>query len=214
MPRPPLNALTFFEIVVRGRQAAGGSGTAPSANVFRYRRTGNINNVNYGALNTIFQTTVLVPLLAAANIRYSPNTVSIRCLDDAVDPYQDFPAAGVGAIGTDSEPSDTAVYVYQKVGIRVRGGKGGKHFSGTSEVDTTVDVLTGAGLVRWQAVRDACKAIMVDATPNTWVPTIVSAAPFSQLKFNPTTIVFADVVDALLDLNIGTMRRRRTKTVR
>lgn len=212
MTIPAANML-HYQIVIRGRQAAAGSSVAPAINVFCYRRTTLVAPASKANLNTIFQTTILVPLLAAANVRYTPNTVSIRCLNDAQDPYADFAAAGAGAIATDSEPSDDAVYCYLKTAIRMPGGKGGKHFAGTSEVDTTGDILTGAGLARWQAVQAALKLVLVDATPNTWVPTVFMPTS-SQIKINPTTVNFADVIDSLLDLNIGTMRRRRTKTVR
>lgn len=209
----PDAAKIVFQIVVRGSQAAAGSGIAPAINVFNYRRTTFVGLVVKANLSTIFQTTVLVPLLAASNVRYTPNLVSIRCLNDAEDPFEDFVAAGAGAIATDSEPSDDAVYVYLKTAVRMPGGKGGKHFAGTSEVDTTGDILVGAGLARWVTVRNACAAAMADATPTNWVPTIFRPT-LSQVRVNPTNVIYADVASALLDLNIGTMRRRRTKTVR
>jgi len=209
----PDNQLLFAQIIVRGTQAAAGSSVTPAINVFNYRRLAVVNPANKANLNAAFQTAVLVPLLAATNARYTPNTVSIRFLSDATDPFADFTAAGAGAIATDSEPSDDAVFVYFRSAVRMTGGKGGKHFAGTSEVDTTGDILTGAGLVRWQAVRDACALTLTDASPNSWKPCIVSRKN-SQLKVNPTNVVGNDVVAALLDLNIGTMRRRRSTTVR
>lgn len=215
MPIPD-NQLLHAEIVVRGTQAAAGSSVTPSINVFHYRRLATAIPMTKLALKNAFWTAVGVPLLAAANVRYTPNVLSVRMVNDATDPYADFSQAGVGAQPGDSEPSDDAVYVYLKTAVRMPGGKGGKHFGGTSEADTTGDILTGAGLGRWQAVRDALKLVLTDATGNQWQPFILSRKPIggSQLKTNPTTIVGYDVIDALLDLNVGTMRRRRSVTVR
>lgn len=212
MPLPD-NQLLIAEVVVRGTQAAAGSSVTPSINVFHYRRNAVAVPMSKAALNTVFQANILVPILAAANVRYTPNTVSIRMLNDAEDAYADFAAAGAGAIATDSEPSDDAVFIYLKSGLRGKSYQGGKHFGGTSEVDTTGDILTGAGLARWQTVRNALTPNLVDATPNAWTPCIFSRT-LSQFRLNPTNIVTADVVTALLDLNIGTMRRRRSCTVR
>jgi hypothetical protein len=212
MPIPD-NQLLIAEIVVRGTQAAAGSGVTPAINVYHYRRTAVAVPVNRVNLKTAFWTAVGVPLLAAANVRYTPNIVSVRFVSDATEPYTDLSQAGAGAIATDSEPSDDAVFCYLKTAVRMPGGKGGKHFAGTSEVDTTGDILTGAGLARWQAVRDSLILTVNSAEGNSYVPCVLSRK-FSQLKLNPTNVVTWDVVASLLDLNIGTMRRRRSKTVR
>jgi len=212
MPLPDAQQ-RYFEIVLKGTQAAAGSGVAPAINVFNYYRVTVAAAINKAQISAAFAATVVTPLLAAANARYSPNLTLIRNLDDKTDLPVSTAVAGAGAIATDSEPSDDAVYILLRSSLRGKSYRGGKHFAGTSEVDTTGDVLTGAGLTRWQAVRDACKANFTDAGGNVWAPVIVSRK-LSNFVPVPAVIVSAFVSDALLDLNIGTMRRRRTKTVR
>lgn len=210
----PANQLITAEIIVSGRMLTGGGGSLPpSINVFHFRRTAVINNVSKAALNTIFQTTIIVPLLAAMNARYTPGSLTIRMIEDATDFPTPFSVAGAGAIATDGAPSDTAVYYLLRTLTRGKSYRGSKHFGPLSEVDTTNDILTGAGLARWQTLQTALAASMTDATPNTWVPVVLSRK-LSQLKTNPTTVTTTDVSSVLLDLNVGTMRRRRSKTVR
>lgn len=212
MPIAP-GLITHAEVVILGTAATGGSSVTPSINVFNYRRTSTVPVLGKGSLNTIFQTTVLVPLLAAANVRYTPGNVAIRWTDDALDAPASFAAAGVGAIATDSLPSDDAVCMILQTGLRGRSFRGAKHFGPASEVDTTNDILVGAGLGRWNAVKAAVLSALVDANGNTWIPQVLSRK-LSQLRVNPTTVVANDITLVQLDLNVGTMRRRRSRTIR
>lgn len=205
--------LLHAEIHVLGTQAAGGSNATPCQNVYYYRRLAIVNPLSKAALNTIFQATVIAPLLAAANVRYSPNTLNIRMINDPLDVATTFAVAGAGAIGTDSEPSDDAVYMLMRTAQRGRSFRGSKHFGGSSEVDTTADILVGAGLARWVTLRNALAVTLVDATPNSWAPFIFSRT-LSTMGVFALNVVGADVTAVLLDLNIGTMRRRRSATVR
>jgi hypothetical protein len=210
----PNNQKFIAEILVPARQAAAGSNDAPAINVFHFRRTTISNAWNSAAIGARFVATVGAALLAATNVRYAPGSVRVRCVNDALDPYEDVTFAGTGAIATDSIPSDDAVCVILKSATRGKSYQGRKHFSPLSEIDTTGDVLTGAGLTRWQAVRDACLAgFTIAGTGEVWVPCVLSRK-LSQLRTNPTNVVTADIVRTLLDLNVGTMRRRRTRTVR
>jgi len=212
MPIPATSQLQF-QIVVQGQAAAAGSNAKSSYNVFNYRRASGIPTITKAALNTAFQSNVLTPILAAMNARYSPVNLTIRCLNDALDAPQVFSAAGAGAIATDSLPSDAAVYFLLRTSLRGRSYRGSKHFGPASEVDTTGDVLTGAGLTRWQAVGTALALNFADSNANTWIPQVVSTT-LSNLVINPTNVIANDVTQILLDLNVGTMRRRRSRTVR
>lgn len=201
-----------IEVVVRGSLSAGGSSVKNCWNVFTYHRTTFANvfsKVNFAAA---FRLAIIVPLVAASNVRYSVNRLSVRILDDAYDPYVDIADAGVGAIGTDSEPNNDAVFVLLKTGARGRQGLGSKHFGGTSEVDTTDNVLVGAGLARWQAVQAACNLMITDASPNNYLPTVVSRKN-SVLDGNPTFIWATDLTSTALNKRIGSMAGRKGVSV-
>jgi len=209
----PLNQMVLAEIIVNGKQSAAGSSIAPAYNVCHFYRTTQVNpwsNVNIG---NAFAASIGAALVAASNARYTPQGVSTRCVNDAQDPPSLSAFAGPGAIGTDSEPSSDAVVLILKTALRGRAWIGRKHFGATSEADTTGDILTGAGLARWQAVQAAYALGFTDANGNVWKPAVLSRTN-SQLKVNPTNVAFQPVLQVLLDLNIGTMRRRRTATVR
>ena len=210
----PAGSIQNVSINILGTLATGGSSVTPAQNLFTYRRLATTAPFTKTAVNTIFQTNVITPLLAATNVRYTPTNLSIRVLDDFNDAEAIFAVAGNGAIATDSYASNAAVYMLYRTALRGRSFRGSKHFAGLSEVDTTADILTGAGLVRWQALQTACLGVLVDANGNTWVPTVLSRK-LSQLNALPlATVVANDVIDVLLDLNVGTMRKRRSKTIR
>lgn len=156
----------------------------------------------------------MVPLKAAMNVRYTPGSLQIRILDDYNDNEEIFSVAGVGAIGTDSMPSDDAVYFLFRTPLRGRSYRGSKHFGPLSEEDTTDDLLTGAGLARWQTLQTALGATLTDANGNVWQPHVLSRKLSNLAALPVATVVANQVTSVLLDLNIGTMRKRRSKTVR
>lgn len=211
MPIPQTQMLTY-QIVTVGTQATGGSSVTPSINVWYYKRTTTAVSADKAALAAAFSTAVLVPLVAAMNIRYAVNAMLVRNVDDVTDIPMRVASALVGAIATDSLPSDDAVYFRLYTLLRGKNYRGGKHFSPASEIDTTNDLLTGAGLARWQGLKAAMALTITDATPNTWNPVVLSAS-LSQIKRNPTTVVATPISSVVLDANIGTMRRRRSRTV-
>jgi hypothetical protein len=210
----PATSIINVQVHVEGTAATGGAGVTPAQNIFSFRRTSTAPAFNKASVNTAFQTAIMTPILAAMNVRYTPGNLTVRVLDDAQDSPTNFAVAGVGAIATDSLPSDAAVYILLRTALRGRNYRGSKHFSPASEADTTNDILTGAGLANWQAVRDALVQDFIDADGNTWKNTVVSRN-LSNFNLLPVAnIVANDVVESLLDLNIGTMRKRRSRTAR
>lgn len=201
------------EVVMAGVMAAGGSNAKNVQSVFHYRLSVLGGAPTKAALETIFQATIPVVFVAAANVRYTQSGNSVRGLNDATDAYQTVTRALPGAIATDSMPTIDSVYMLLRTAKRGANYRGSKHFPGVNEADTTDDLLTGAGLVRWQALQTALMTPLVDALGNTWVLSLLSRS-LSQLTNNPTTVVANDVTSVLLNKNVGTMRRRRTQTVR
>lgn len=206
------NLRRVCEVLVPARQAAAGSNDAPSINVFHFRRTTVSGVYSNLAIGTAFVASIGAAVLAASNARYTPQLVNVRNVDDATDPYQPTVFAGVGAIATDALPSDDAIVHILQSSVRGKNYQGRKHYGTGNESDTTGDVLVGAGLARWVAVKTAHLAGFTDANGNVWVGCVLSRV-LSQLRRNPTTVISSDITAIKVVLNIGTMRRRRTRTV-
>jgi len=213
MPTIPAELIVtpVVEAIVNGSAAAAGSNAKRDGNNFYYRCSNVVGVVSKAAFYTIFNTTVVAVMIAAKNARYSVNNVDVRRLDLPGDAFLRTANAGVGAIATDSEPTVDAVVVKLVSLMRGKVGRGFKHFGSTSEVDTTGDVLTGAGLARWQTVRDALKVVLVDANGNSWTP-IIASRYLAVWDFVPPTIRGSDVTNSVLNLTVSTMRRRKAKT--
>jgi hypothetical protein len=95
--------------------------------------------------------------------------------------------------------------------VRGKFGRGFKHFGGSSEVDTLGDVLVGAGLTRWQALIVPLAATMLDIDGNVWTP-FIKASYLTNYKTNPTVVRGVNVTSSLLNLEVATMRKRKSKT--
>lgn len=218
MGPPFVGVPSYVEIVMQGLIAAAGSNTVRTANVWHYRKSVAGVLVNKTGLDAAFRASLLpASVVARLNSRWSGVAITYRWLDDSNDAPQSFPLVATGGIVTDSLPTDNAVTIQLNSNQRGKSGRGSKHYGPVSESDTTGDVLTGGALTAWQAIRDLHPALFADAAGNTWVPCIISRQqngfPVGQYLTNPTTVVSYDVTAAKLNATLGTMRRRKVRTV-
>ncbi len=213
MPVAPNASKTLAQIILKGTLAAGGGSTKDIALTFWYRRTAVVLTPTKLSLSNAFLAGPYAAMLAAFNIGWTLGTTNIRWFDDVFDPTTTTSLAGVGAIGTDRAASFNSIYMLFRSNVRGRKFIRGVHFPAVNEIDTTSDVLTGAGLVRWQAVQTSLIASLTDSIGNIWNPCVVTYKG-SVWKSNPTSVTYNDVTQIVLDLNLGTMLKRKVATVR
>lgn len=198
------------DIQCSGIVSAAGGRQIPQKNSFQYRRTATVFPLLKSQVETAFQANIVAPLAAALNIRWTQVSNAVRIMNDAQDAFYVVPETSPGAIPTDSYDSRSAIYMQLISGSRGRPYNGSKHFSPLSEADTTGDVLTGAGLTRFQTLATAILAGFTDAGGNVWVPVIVSGAPKNQILENPTSLTAVwDVVGVRLNKAVGSMKKRK-----
>ena len=208
----PLNQVRVAEIVMRGQIAAGGSDAVNTAFVFHYRRnTVSVDPVK-ASLEAIFNTQVAAKIALALNVGWSASLHDVRWLNDAEDPYQSINATEVGAITGDRLPSDDAVFFLFRTALRGRRFKGAKHLAPFSESDIGDDVLNAGAITRCTTIITNLLNPLTDSTGNVWNYCILSRRN-SQLKTNPTTVSTNDVTQGLLNKRIGTMIRRKVRSV-
>lgn len=200
------------EITLEGTSAAAGGSAKNILNVFHYRRTATAVDASKTSLKTIFLASVVPAIVAGLNVRALFSSIGVRWVDDAMDAKMAFAISQAGAVAGDSHPNYVAGTIQLKTAIRSRSGIGSKHFGPLSESDGVGDVFTGAGLTRFQAIRDVLDDALVDADGNNWVPCVLSRT-LSQLEINPTTVVRNDITSAILNVSFGSMRRRKVRTV-
>lgn len=211
MPIPSTD-VNVVEITMQGVMASGGSNTINTAFVFHYLRNSTVPAISKANVETEFEAGPVVALLAALNNRYTQTQNLVRWLNDAQDLFQSFTRTGVGAVTGDSMPSDNAIYMLLRTALRGQSYRGSKHFGPASESDSVDDILAGAGVTNWAAVATALEAPLVDSDGNTWNLCVVSRK-LSQLVTNPTTVVANQVADVLLNKRVGTMKKRKAKSV-
>jgi len=210
----------FVEFIIRGSALATGGQTKPLLNVFHFRRLTNSSPLSLTGLMTTLNSTWQDPLLACLNARYTLDQLELRPMDDPAAATLVEPVGASGNLGNAASAYDLlSAVVYQlKTGARGRNFKGSKHFSALDESQVTGDELTAAAVTAtWDALTAAfaaCIAGQSDGAGNTFFP-IVLSQELSSL--GPTDIpgIFtgADVSSVILNLTIGTMRRRKEKTV-
>lgn len=207
MPTPPAAPL-ILEVITQAHMVAAGGRQVPDKNIFHYMRTGTLIAPSKTAFITAFQTNVLAFMAAALNVRWAMEVILCRWLDDATDQYIQVTDTSVGAIATDSYDSRSAVYMQFRSGFRGRNWNGSKHFGPLSEIDTTGDILTGAGLARFQTLQAKCALQFTDLPGQVYKPVVFSRT-LSQVAFNPTNVLVSDVTSVALNKSVGSMKRRR-----
>jgi len=210
----------FAEVIIRGNATATGGTVKPILNVFHFRRLTNSSPADFVTFLSNFTTLFQGPLLACLNERYNMEQTECRPMDDPAAATVVQPISEPGALGNAASAYDllSAVVYQMKTGFRGRSFKGSKHFSGLDESQVTGDELTAAAVTAtWDALTAAFTAAIAgisDGAGNTFYPIILSPTLSS---LGPTDIpgVFtgADVSSVLLNLTVGSMRRRKEKTV-
>jgi len=120
----------------------------------------------------------------------------------------------VGLIATDSLPQHNTVSMRLTTNRRIPRLLGAKRFGGVNEVDTTGDVLTGAGKTRWETVRNAIiGGFGPDANGNLWVLLVVSRKYSNMATLPVATVDWQVAQQCVLRLNVSNLDRRKSSTV-
>lgn len=205
----------FAELVMNAFSVARGGAAKNIANVYQFYRTNGIGPRVKANVESAFQAAIGDVALLALNVDYTQTGTSVRWMDDATDAPVSFAEAGVGAIANDRSPDHVCATVQLHSGRRGWASRGSKHFGPISEDDTLGDVLDAGAIVRFQALADAILAGFTDTDGNQWLPIIVSRAVLSHPVFstNPTFWVWAQVTNVIVNHSLGSMRRRKIRTV-
>jgi hypothetical protein len=159
----------------------------------------------------------MAPVLAALNVDYVQEQTSIRFFENPADAQTFFAETGTGAITGDRLPDYCAGVIQLHAGIRGKVGRGSKHYGPIAEDSTTGDDLKTADVTRFAAIGAAIIAGFTDAQGNIWVPGMKAAArvgkPYNYVLPLPTITGWTDLVSYVVNKSLGTMKRRKIRTV-
>lgn len=206
-------AQEYVEIVTQAYAVARGGSVKNIYNIYHFRRTNSVLPVSKANIESQFYTSIQTVVLAGLSVDYTETNVTVRFFDDATDAPVAFPETGVGAIAGERLQDFVAAVIQLKSGFRGKSGRGSKHYSPIAEADTNGDVLDASGITQITAIGNAILAGFTDADGNVWVPVIKSSKPPAQYLVNPVTVNTHDVISVVLNKTLGTMKRRKVKTV-
>jgi hypothetical protein len=208
------NQLTnVVEIVVQGTTPETGGTTKNVFNVFHYVQSPTVANpTGPVAVANAFLSTVWGTIATALSVSWTGSSCLARYLDGATNVFQAAGVPGNGAAALPRLPNDTAVVTPLSTNLRGKNFRGTKHFSPIATAQVTGDELNAAGLVLWNPVLPLLQG-QITAGGQTFSPCVVSRS-LSQLRQDPVTIIGSIILLARLNKTIGTMRRRKERTVR
>lgn len=211
----PDGDIQFAEIGLSGLMTAGGGSAITTYNIFTYRRTNSPGAADKTGLEAAFYGGVGAALILALNARWTYEFNAVRWMNDYNDPTVFFAHNDPGNVAGDSMPSDQAAFLLLKTVMRGRSFKGSKHFAPMSETDTTTagDVFNAACLTRLGDIATAMAAPLTDGNGNIWNPCVVSRK-LSSLQLLPIAFVRGeDITQILVNKRVGSMTRRKTRSV-
>jgi len=209
-----LNLITHAEVIVSCTLIDAVAGPKTAQNVFHLRRIAVVNDPVKTAVMAAMKTAWIDPWLAAAADQVTAVRMSCRWMQDPNDPAVEVTPAGVvvGQVASDAVPNQNTASFLLRTALKGKRYRGAKRFAGVPEAHTTRGVLTGAGLVLWQALQTALGTSITDATPNTWKLCVVSRAN-SDFEVSPCVVSSQDVTQILLNKTCGSQDSRRADSV-
>lgn len=136
-----------------------------------------------------------------------------RLLDDATQQYFSNPAGNAGQVALPRLPGDVCCSFLIRSATRGKEYRGAKRMCPVASAFALKDELSAAGITAAALVNGYLSANLTTANGSVMVPFVLSRK-LSQLRTNPTTIVGSDKLSVLTNKTLGTMRRRKEKTVR
>lgn len=212
MPIPD-NQKLCAEIAHMGTVASGGGQTKNFANVYHFRRSAVVGVFDSTAIANEFINVMVPAITDCLNVDYTTTGVSVRCVNDALDPPITVADATPGNVAGERLPDYNSVMILMRTPARGRHYRGRKHYGPISEADSVDDVLTAGAVTLFTTLITTLNAGFTDANGNFWLQVVLSKT-LSNMETNPTNIVIQDVTQYLLNKSLGTMRRRKIKTVR
>jgi hypothetical protein len=202
------------EISMLGIAAAEGAGVKKFANVFHFQRTSPSGTLDKGHVESMFNTVIVPPILAAISVDYTQTYTNVRMVDDALDPTTTVTRTGVGGRSGNRLPDFASFCIQMKSATRGRFARGSKHFGPIAVSDTLGDTeITPTTITRLNAIVTVLLAGFTDSDGNVWQGVILSRKPPAQYAINPTTLVTYRNTACVVNLTIGTMRRRKVPSL-
>jgi hypothetical protein len=209
--------IRFVEIVSQNYAVARGGGVKNFFNVYHFRRLTTVNVLNKTNIESQFNTVVMGPILAFLNVDFTQIQNTVRFFENPADAPLAVSRTGVGAITGDRLPDFNAAVIQLKSGSRGKNGRGSKHLGPVAESSTTGDDLTSGAVTLATAVGTAIVAGFTDSDGNGWIPGLKAAAreglPWHYIFPLPTVTGWTDVGSFVINKSLGTMKRRKIKTV-
>jgi hypothetical protein len=213
----PANEIKTVEMIFYGSIASGGSDEVATQTVFQFTRAAFTVPPTKAAIATAQAysgtgVNLVSRWLQAVNAAYTLNNMTLRWVDDALDPPTTFSIGQIGLVTGDRLPSETTAYLLLKTPLKGRSYKGAKFVGPLSESDIGDDVLLSGALTKLSNLSTAMLSF-TDATPNTWNLVVMPRGAPNQFTENPTTVETFGVTQILTRQTVGYMKNRKVRSI-
>lgn len=179
-------------------------------NIYHFSRDGgNAGGANLATILAAFvswHNSFVAPCLG---VDYVGAVADLRMLDDPTALPLTPTALGGGAITGDRLPSFNAAVLQLVTNARGRCFRGSKHYGPIAEDGVTLDELVGATLTAFQALQNSMNPLLQFSDGSEKFNLCVLSRKNSNLIGPGVSFTYAQTIAPILNLKIGTMKRRK-----
>jgi len=203
----------FAEFVLKGHTVESDGSSRPTWNVFNFRKRSSAVPASPLSLGGAYMAQIETALSAALSDKYVSDEGTCKMMDDPASLPVGIANPIAAAVTGDRMPSGNGCVTVRLItNAAGRNYRGSKHFSPIAESQTTLDNLNAGAQTLWLAVATALLASPIqDSDLNEW-DLIVLSQDLSDFTVTPSVFTGAYVVTDPVNLQLGTMRRRRQRT--
>jgi len=203
----------FAQLVQRAHTIESNGNLRPSFNVWHFRKRSSAVLANVHELQQAFEAQIKADFDACMSVHYQPDPWESKMLDaPLVPPVVTASTLAPSVVGDRYGSGNGCGTMRLLTNGAGRNFRGSKHFSPIAESQTTLDQFNAGAQALWTSfAATVLSSPIMDATGNEWDLIVLSQELSSWGGIGPTTFTGAYVLTNPINLQIGTMRRRRQK---
>lgn len=205
----------FAEIVIRGHSVESDGGSKPFVNILHFIRTAGPGTGTELQLLSAVMGIIAGDLSNALSVTYLPDDNTCRFMDDPINLGSNNANPIAGTAAGDRLPNFNAVVIRKNTFARGQSYRGSNHWGPIAESQTLLDNIGAGSLGLWNAIVASFGGLIgagfATADLSTWKLCVLSTT-LSNLSASPILATGSVVRAFVLNIRLGTMKRRKDKT--
>lgn len=206
----------WVEMVMMGQVTASNASTLPDRNILHWYTPVPLPGGDLTTFWNNFWALIGTAWADAKSDSYNLVSAVLQYIDDPTSIKETVLVGVTGTVATDRSAQFNAGVIRKTSGLTGKNWRGSMHIGALPETFTTKDQLNASpGSVKYQAIVDVLQGLVTTGLSDggsTFYPVILSPTQSDRISI-PAVLTASYVRDFLLNLKVGTMKRRKERGV-